>query len=244
MASTEPEADDAAQFHGSKHSWKFYAVFPGLCFSMLLSALETSVIGTALPTIVSALYAGPLYIWTVNGYFLSMAVVQPLVGQVADIFGRRIPMLVSLALFTLASGLCGGANSIEMLIAARVMQGIGGGGISVLVSIIVADLVPLRYRQKYMSIVMASFALGTFIGPIVAGVIVTTISWRWVFYINLPVAAIALVLIFLFLRLESPRKGDALPLAASLDWLGSIILTAAVVSILIALTWGGTTYSC
>ncbi|EHK18609.1 uncharacterized protein TRIVIDRAFT_138439, partial [Trichoderma virens Gv29-8] len=137
----------------------FYAVFPGLCFSILLVALDTSIVGTALPTIVSSLGSGALYIWIVNGYFLSVAVLQPLAGQMANIFGRR----------TLGSGLCAGASSTEMLIAARIIQGIGGGGISVLVSIIVGDLVPLRYRQKYMAIVMSFFALGTFIGPIVGG---------------------------------------------------------------------------
>ncbi|KKP05568.1 hypothetical protein THAR02_02294 [Trichoderma harzianum] len=240
MAFTNIEADQ--DFEDSRRSLQFYAVFPGLCFSILLVALDTSIVGTALPTIVSSLGSGALYIWIVNGYFLSVAVVQPLAGQMADIFGRRIPMLAFLALFTLGSGLCAGASSTEMLISARIIQGLGGGGISVLVSIIVGDLVPLRYRQKYMAIVMSFFALGTFIGPIVGGAIVTNVSWRWTFYINLPVGGVALFLVFFFLKVKHPSDGAIIQRLIHLDWSGHVLLSASVVSILIALTWGGTKY--
>ncbi|KAL7956641.1 major facilitator superfamily domain-containing protein [Trichoderma compactum] len=113
-----------------------------------------------------------------------------------------------------------------MLIAARIIQ---GGRISVLVSIIVGDLVPLRYRQKYMAIVMSVFALGTFIGPIVGGAIVTRVSWRWTFYINLPVGG-----------MRYPSDGAVIPRLISLDWSGHVLLSASVVSVLISLTWGGT----
>ncbi|KAL7943913.1 major facilitator superfamily domain-containing protein [Trichoderma barbatum] len=240
MAFTNIEADQ--NFDNTRRSLQFYAVFPGLCFSILLVALDTSIVGTALPTIVSSLGSGALYIWIVNGYFLSVAVVQPLAGQMADIFGRRAPMLTFLALFTLGSGLCAGASSTEMLIAARIIQGIGGGGISVLVSIIVGDMVPLRYRQKYMAIVMSFFALGTFIGPIVGGAIVTRVSWRWTFYINLPVGGVAILLVFFFLKVKHPTNGATLPRVLKLDWLGHALLSASVVSVLISLTWGGTKY--
>ncbi|KAL6812047.1 major facilitator superfamily domain-containing protein [Trichoderma sp. SZMC 28015] len=129
-----------------------------------------------------------------------------------------------------------------MLISARIIQGLGGGGISVLVSIIVGDLVPLRYRQKYMAIVMSFFALGTFIGPIVGGAIVTNVSWRWTFYINLPVGGVALFLVFFFLKVKHPSDGAILQRLIHLDWSGHVLLSASVVSILIALTWGGTKY--
>ncbi|KAF5015620.1 hypothetical protein F66182_12984 [Fusarium sp. NRRL 66182] len=98
-----------------------------------------------------------------------MAAVQPLYGQASDIFGRRIPLIASIAMFTLGSGLCGGASNTAMLIAGRAVQGLGGGGLFVMVDIIVADLVPLRERQKYMSMIMGTFALGTFVGPIIGG---------------------------------------------------------------------------
>jgi EmrB/QacA subfamily drug resistance transporter len=227
----------------STHSWRFWAVFPGLCFSILLAGLDTSIVATALPTITADLNSGALYVWIINGYFLSTAAVQPLFGQASDIFGRRIPMLLSIALFTIGSGLCGGAKDTPMLIAARLVQGIGGGGLFVMVDIIVADLVALRDRQKYMSVIMATFALGTFIGPIIGGVIVTDISWRWVFYINLPIGGTAFVLVFLFLRVHNKREGNLLSRLRRVDLLGNALLMSAVVSVLIALTWGGTLYA-
>ena len=131
-----------------KRTWRFWLVFPGLCFSMLLAALDTAVVATALPTIIATLNSGSLFIWMINGYFVGIAAVQPIYGQAADIFGRRWPMLFTVSLFALGSGLCGGASSTIMLIVARIIQGFGAGGIFSLVSIIVADLVALRDRQK------------------------------------------------------------------------------------------------
>ncbi|CAG8926337.1 unnamed protein product [Penicillium salamii] len=222
------------------HGWRFWAVFPGLCFSILLAGLDTSIVATALPTIAADLRSGALYVWAINGYFLTTAAVQPLFGQASDIFGRRMPMLLSIALFTLGSGLCGGAKNTPMLIAARMIQGLGGGGLFVMVDIIVADLVPLRDRQLYMSIVMGTFALGTFIGPIIGGVIVNDISWRWIFYINLPIGGTALVLVFLFLRVHYKREGTLAARLKRVDFAGNLLLMGAVVAVLIALTWGGT----
>ncbi|KAF5525176.1 MFS efflux transporter aclA [Colletotrichum aenigma] len=149
--------------------WRFWAVFPGLCLAMLLTGLDASILATSLPTIVSDLHGGALYIWTMNGYFLTTAVVQPLMGQAAEIFDRRIPMLVALSLFTLGSGLCGGSTSLPMLIAARPIQGLGGGGLFVMTDTIIADLTPLRDRMKYVSMVMIFFTLGSFLGPIIVG---------------------------------------------------------------------------
>lgn len=134
--------------------WRFWAVFPGLYLAILLTGLDGSILAASLPTIVSDLHGGALYFWTMNGYFLTTAVVQPLMGQAADIFGRRIPMLVSLSLFTLGSGLCGESTSFPMLLAARLIQGFGGGGLFVMTDTIIADLNPLRDRMKYVSIVM------------------------------------------------------------------------------------------
>lgn len=228
---------------GPKRDWRFWAVFPGLCFSVLLVGLDTSIIATVLPTIVADLQSGALYIWVVNAYFLTMAVVQPLYGQASDIFGRRMPLIVSIAMFTLGSGLCGGASNTAMLIAGRAVQGLGGGGLFVMVDIIVADLVPLRERQKYMSMIMGTFALGTFVGPIIGGAIASKISWRWVFYINLPIAGVAFVLVILFLRVHYRRDGTLMSRLARVDLSGNMLLMASVTAVLIGLTWGGTLYS-
>jgi hypothetical protein len=132
----------------SKRGLRFWLIFPGLCFAILLAALDTAIIATVLPTISAELDSGSLFIWAINGYFVGIAAVQPMYGQFSDIFGRRWPMLISVAIFALGSGLCGGSNSTAMLIAARVVQGLGAGGIFSLVEIIVADLVPLRERQQ------------------------------------------------------------------------------------------------
>lgn len=132
----------------TKRGWRFWLIFPGLCFAILLAALDTAIVATVLPTIAAELNSGPLFIWAINGYFVGIAAVQPMYGQFSDIYGRRWPMLISVAIFALGSGLCGGANSTVMLIAARVVQGLGAGGIFALVEIIVADLIPLRERQQ------------------------------------------------------------------------------------------------
>jgi MFS family permease len=159
----------------SPNGWRFWAIFPGLCLSMLLTGPEISILATSLPTIVADLHGGPLYVWAMNGYCLT---------TVADIFGRRIPMIMALVIFGLGSGLYGGANSLEMLIAARLGQGIGGGSLFVMIDTITADLAPLREWMKYMAITMTFFTLGSFMGSIVGEVIVERASWMRVFYIN------------------------------------------------------------
>lgn len=229
-------------FEQTRRCRRFYAIFPGLCLSAILGALDAAILGIALPTISHELDSGELYIWTINGFYLTTAVVQPVLGQMANIFGRRGPMVASLMLFILGSGICGGASSIKMLISGRLIQGIGSGGITVMMYIIVADIVPLRYRQKYMSIVMSCYALGMFTGPVIGGAL-TDISWRWIFYLNLPIGGLALVLVFCFLKLKHDRQGGLLQNLDRIDWVGNVILTASVVSILIALTWGGTLHA-
>jgi MFS family permease len=206
----------------SPNGWRFWASLPGLCFSTLLTGLDASILATSRPTIVADLYGGPWYVWAMNGYFLTTAAAQPLAGQGADIFGRRIPMIIALVLFSLGSGVYGGANSSEMLVAARLVQGIGGGSLFVMIDIITADLVPLRERMKYMAIIMTFFILGLFMGSIVGEAIVERASWKWVFYINsvsrrscttfcgtLPV-----------LDVEHKREGTMLRKIARVDYLG------------------------
>lgn len=224
------------------YGWRFWAIFPGLCIGGLLSALDTTILSTVLPTISHELDSQELYVWAINGYFVSQTAVQPLYGQVANIFGRRWPMIISVALFTLGSGLCGGASSTDMLIAARVVQGVGGGGINVMTEIIVADLVPLRERQQVMGIVFTAFAIGTFIGPVVGGAIVDHTSWRWVFYINLPLCGVTLILMLLFLHVNYDRQSTVIAKLKRVDFAGNTILITSVISILLSLTWAGTTH--
>ncbi|KAA8645746.1 hypothetical protein EYZ11_001255 [Aspergillus tanneri] len=222
------------------YGWRFWAIFPGMMIGGLLSALDTTILSTVLPTISHVLDSQLLYVWAVNGYFVSQTAVQPLYGQVANIFGRRWPMIISVALFALGSGLCGGANSTSMLIAARVVQGLGGGGMNVMIEIIVADLVPLRERQQIMGIIFTAFSVGTMIGPVVGGAIVDHTSWRWVFYINLPLCGVTLLLMILFLHVRYDREATVWSKLKRVDFVGNTILIASVIAILLSLTWAGT----
>jgi MFS family permease len=167
------------------------------------------------------------------------AAVQPLFGQLANIFGRRWVTLFIVACFTFGSGICGGANSAAMLIVGRTVQGIGSGGINIIIDIIISDLVPLRQRGNYIAIILIVYSVGTTLGPWVGGVIVSNTSWRWVFYINLPVGGIAMVLIAAFLHVSYNKEMSFSQKLRRIDYGGNAILIGSTVSVLYALTYGG-----
>lgn len=151
-------------------------------------------------------------------------------------------MISVICLFALGSGIAGGSSNLAMLIAGRAIQGIGGGGISFLLQLIVCDLVPLRERGTYMGSVLLFFMVGTATGPLIGGAIVERTSWRWVFYINLPISGIALILNALFLKLKYKNEGSLRDKIKRIDFTGNLLLTLAVISVLIALSWGGSRY--
>ncbi|GAW18775.1 hypothetical protein ANO14919_082570 [Xylariales sp. No.14919] len=221
---------------------RFWAIIIAISFAALLTALESTITSTALPSIVAALGGGELYVWAVNGYFVSMTSLQPLFGQLANVFGRRWPTIIATAAFVLGSGICGGATNIQLLIAGRVIQGIGAGGINVLVEIITCDLVPLRYRGNYLAIIFGLISLGTALGPFFGGLIVSNISWRWVFYLCLPIGGTALVLLVFFLHVGYNKEKTLAGRLANIDWFGNSLFAASVTSILIALAWAGVVY--
>ena len=179
--------------------------------------------------------------WTINAYTLTLTAVQPLYGQAADIFGRKVVMIVAICLFILGSGICGGAKNTAMLVGGRAVQGLGGGGLSILPAMVVCDLVLLRERQKYTGLIYGAFAIGTVIGPVVGGTLVEGVGWRWIFWLNLPVAAVALGLVVMFLQVNHDRKGTTWRQLAGIDYIGNAILMAAVTSVLMALSGAGTT---
>jgi MFS family permease len=178
-------------------TWRFWAIIASLMITSLMSALEGTIITSALPTITEALGGGEAYIWVPNAFLLSSVAVIPLFAGASNIFGRRNLLLGAVAIFTLGSGLCGGASSMNMLIAARTVQGFGGGGMNLLVETVVTDLVPLRERGKYMSIVYLGATVGATLGPFLGGVITdqSSSSWRWCFYLNVPIGGGKLLLI-------------------------------------------------
>ncbi|ORY17100.1 MFS general substrate transporter-like protein [Clohesyomyces aquaticus] len=221
-----------------KRGFRFWCIIFSLCTTGILSALEGTVVSTALPTIVEHLGGGSMYLWAVNGYFLTSTAFQPLYGQTANIFGRRYLLIFAVAVFALGSGISGGATSMQMLIAGRAIQGIGGGGLTMLPNLIISDIVPLRERGTYLAIIFLSITVGNGIGPFLGGVIVQSTSWRWVFYLNLPVSGVVLVLLYFFLHVNYKQE----PIAAKLrriDYGGNVIFIGSTVSILLALTNGG-----
>ncbi|PYH99612.1 MFS general substrate transporter [Aspergillus ellipticus CBS 707.79] len=225
-----------------KKSFRFFAIIVALALSGLLTALDATITSTALPTITADLGGADLYIWVVNGYYLTQTAFQPLFGQIADIYGRRWPMITSAAVFTLGSGLCGGASNINMLVAGRIIQGIGAGGITVLIEIIICDLLPLRERGRYLGMLFGLIAVGTALGPLFGGLIVQYTSWRWTFYLNVPVGGVALVTLFAFLRVKSDGTSDYMKRLKRIDWLGNAVFVLSMVSVLIALSWAGSQY--
>ncbi len=151
-------------------------------------------------------------------------------------------MIISTATFTLGSGLAGGATSIAMLIVGRLVQGIGAGGINVLIEIIVCDILPLRERGKYLGIMFGLVAVGVSLGPLFGGLIVQHTTWRWVFYLNLPIGGAAMVTLVAFLKVQTDTTPDYWRRLKRIDWVGNIIFVLSMVSVLIALSWSGSTY--
>jgi MFS family permease len=235
--SVEKTSDDV-----SHRGWRFWAIFPALGVSAALTALDTTILSTALPTVVDALGADALSIWLLNAYTLPMTAVQPVYGQAANIFGRKPTILVAIALFCAGSGICAAAHTTAVMIAGRVVQGLGAGGVSVLPSMIIGDLVPLRQRPKFQGFVYVAFAVGTDLGPVVGGTMVERIGWRWVFWMNLPVSGAALLMIAAFLRVRHTRSGTMAERLGRIDWVGNGCLMASVTSILLALSWAGSTH--
>ncbi|KAE8133795.1 major facilitator superfamily domain-containing protein [Aspergillus pseudotamarii] len=222
--------------------WRFWAIYISLCVSILLAAVESTVTSTALPFISDQLHAGEDYVWFVNSFFLTSACFQPLFGQTADLFGRRWLMIGAVAFFVLGSGVSGGAINSAMMIAGRTIQGIGGGGINVMIDMIVSDLLPLRERGNFMGMIFAVFSIGTSLGPFIGGALVQHSSWRWVFYLNLPIGGTALVCLFFFLHVNGQKEPWQRNLKR-IDYVGNALLMTSIVSILLALTWGGTAYA-
>ncbi|KAI6084191.1 putative efflux pump antibiotic resistance protein [Hypoxylon rubiginosum] len=236
--------DDIVVFnHGAKRSLRFWAIMVSLMITGLMSSIEGTIITSALPTITRALGGGNLYIWVPNAFFLSFIATLPLFAQVSDIFGRRWPFIIAVALFVLGSGICGGSVNMGMLIAGRTVQGVGGGGIQLLTETIITDLVPLRERGLYIALTMVAATVGAALGPFVGGLIADLTTWRWVFCLNLPIGGVAFVLLFVFLRVKSLRDDTWKQRLLSIDLIGNCIFIAAVIAVLIALTWGGTVYA-
>ncbi|KAI0412612.1 MFS general substrate transporter [Xylaria grammica] len=235
-------ADEPQDQYAYEKDYRFWSVILALCTMQILCSLENTVVVTSLPTIVRQLGLGSSYIWVTNIFFLATSIVQPLTGQLAGLFGRRHVALCVVALYTLGSGIAGGADGPAVLIAGRAVQGAGSGGMTAIMGIVISDLVPLRQRSSYQAILAMTYALGMAIGPVVGGAIVQNTTWRWVFYINLPVGGVSLSLLWLFLRVKWDKETNTMDKLKRIDFAGNGVLVASAVSVLIALTWAGSVY--
>jgi EmrB/QacA subfamily drug resistance transporter len=213
------------------------AVYAALMVTLFCAALDQTIVVTALPRIVEDVGGLTSYSWIVTAYMLALTVTVPVYGKLVDVHGTRRPFLGAIALFLLGSALCGLAQTITQLVAFRALQGIGAGGIFPIALSTVAGLVPPRDRGRYQGLIGATFAAAAIAGPPLGGVIVDNASWRWIFYVNLPLGALSLVAIA-----RSVPRGARLR-ERSVDWAGAAVLGAGTASLLLGLVWGGHDYA-
>ncbi|KAF8185726.1 MFS general substrate transporter [Pholiota molesta] len=226
---------------GYKRDTRFWLIFVALCCCTLLSALDLGGIGTAGPTIVHDLNGGD-FTWVASAYALAAAMFIPLSGNLSQIFGRQPIILGGIVVFAIGSAVCASAHTMPVLILGRAIQGVGSGTIQALTSIIITDLVPLRERGVYSGVTGMIWTVGSVAGPFLAGGLAEESTWRWLFYINLPLCGLAFVVVALFLRLKKP-DGNLIEKLFMVDWLGNLLVMASTCSTMLALTWGGIRFS-
>ncbi|TCD64696.1 hypothetical protein EIP91_003770 [Steccherinum ochraceum] len=230
-----PEKVQNAPFKPGSDFWLSYVA---IIMATLLSALDLTAVSTALPTITSELDGADKFVWIGSAYSLASTAILPLSGGLANIFGRKPIMLISIALFAIGSALSGAAQNMNMLIAARTLQGIGGGGILNLTEVIIADLVPLAHRGLYQGVLALTWSFAAGIGPPIGGALAEKGAWRWLFYLNLPLSGIAFALVLIFLNVRAPEGSISVKLRR-VDWFGNFIVIAGATLSMTGLTFAG-----
>nr|PZN20677.1 MAG: MFS transporter [Chloroflexota bacterium] len=205
----------------------------GLMLSLFLVSMESTVVSTAMPTIVSQLGGLEAYSWVFTAFMLASTTTVPLYGKLSDLYGRRPVYAVAMVIFLLGSVLCGTARSMPQLIAFRTIQGIGGGGLLPLVFIIIGDLFTLEQRARLQGLFSSVWGVSSILGPLLGGFLVDQVSWRWIFLINLPLAPLAMGLVWWAWVDKRRDAGAARP---SVDYLGAVLLTAGAVLLLLGLS--------
>ncbi|MDX6550032.1 MAG: hypothetical protein QOJ31_716 [Gaiellales bacterium] len=212
-------------------------IFGALMIVLLLASLDQTIVSTALPTIVGDLGGLSHLSWVVTGYLLASTISGPLYGKLGDLYGRKTLLQAAIVLFLIGSALCGLSQNMTELIAFRAIQGLGGGGLMVLTMAAVGDLFSPRERGRYQGFFGAVFGVSTVIGPLLGGFFVDSLSWRWIFYVNLPIGAIALVVIGAAFHARSEHVRH------QIDYLGAGLLAVGLSAIVLFTSLGGTTYA-
>src|SRR3989440_5834635 len=216
---------------------RILAIYAGLMVTLLLAALDQTIVATALPRIVGDLGGITQYSWVFTAYMLTSTVTVPLYGKLGDAYGRKTLFLFAIVVFLLGSALCGAATTMTQLVLFRGIQGLGAGGLFPLSLAVIGSIVPPRDRGRWQGLIGAVFASASIIGPAVGGFIVDNASWRWIFLVNLPIGAVALVVIALTMPKRKVRAEH------EIDWLGAGLLAAGTASLLLGLVWAGRDYA-
>src|SRR3954463_4042541 len=218
------------------HNHSLRAVLAALFLSLLLAALDQTIVSTALPTIVSEMGGLTHLSWVVTAYLLTSTIVSPLYGKLGDLYGRKIVLQAAIIIFLVGSALCGLSQNMGQLIGFRALQGLGGGGLIVTTIAVIGDIIPPRDRGRYQGFFGAVFGVSTVIGPLLGGFFVDNLSWRWIFYVNIPVGIAAFVVIGATFR---PHVAQV---SHKIDYAGAVTLAGALTSIVLFTTFGGTTF--
>lgn len=211
-------------------------ILSALMLTMLLAALDQTIVSTALPVITSDLGGLNELSWVVTAYLLASTASTPIWGKISDLYGRKRMLQTSIVVFVIGSMLAGAAQNMGELIATRALQGIGGGGLMVLVMAVIADLIPPRERGRYAGLFGAVFGISSVVGPLLGGFFTQHLSWRWIFYINVPLGIAAFLVLGAVLHLPVSHQ------RRKIDWLGSALLVTSVTSLLLVTVWGGHQY--